>query len=65
MVMEGSPEFNPPSDRVPGQEILLISISKSRRRRNSRVFHKKESSSRVFRDACKYRPKGGIRGGPT
>ena len=58
MVMEEPPEINPPSGRVPGQELLLIPILESRRRRNSGVDGEKESSSRVFRMRCKYRPKG-------
>ena len=65
MVIEGPPEINPPSGRVPGQELLRNPISESWRRWNSRVFRKKESSSRVFEDGDKYRPKGGAKGGPT
>ena len=35
MVMERSPEVNPPSGRVPGQLLLAIPRSKSRRRQNN------------------------------
>ena len=48
MVMEGPPEINPPSGRVPGQELLLIPISGSRWRRNSGVNVEKESSLNIF-----------------
>ena len=48
MVMEEPPEINPPSGRVPGQELLLIPISGSRWRRNSGVNMEKESSLKVF-----------------
>ena len=48
MVMEGPPEINPPSGRVPGQELLLIPISGSRWRRNNGENVEKESSPRVF-----------------
>ena len=48
MVMEGPPEINPPSGRVPGQELLLIPISGSRWRWNSGENVEKESSLRVF-----------------
>ena len=49
MVMEGPPEINPPSGRVPGQELLLIPISGSRWWRNSGENVDKVSSSGVFR----------------
>ena len=58
MVMEEPPEINPPSGRVPGQELLLIPILESRWRRNSGIDHKKESFPRDFGKGCKYRPKG-------
>ena len=64
MVMEGPSEINPPFDRVPGQELLLIPILESRRRWNSGVDGKKKSSSRVFGTGCKYRPKGASEVGP-
>ena len=63
MVMEGPPEINPPSGRVPRQELLLISTLESWR--NSGVDHKKGYSSRVFGNGGKYKPKGGARGGAT
>ena len=62
MVMEEPPEINPPSGRVPGQELLLIPISGSRSRRNSAVDGEKESSLRVFGARGKYRRKVGHQG---
>ena len=47
MVMEEPPEINPPSDRVPGQELLLIPISGLRWRRNSGENMENESSLRI------------------
>ena len=41
MVMEEPPEINPPCGRVSGQELMLIPISESRRRRNNWVFAKR------------------------
>ena len=49
MVIEGPPEINPPSGRVPGQELLLIPISGSRWRQNSGENVEKESSLGIFR----------------
>ena len=49
MVMEEPPEINPPSDWVPGQELLLIPISGSRWRRNNGENVEKESSLGIFR----------------
>ena len=65
MVMEEPPEINPPSGRVPGQELLLIPILESRRWRNSKVYREKGSSSRVSGTGVKIGPKGGTGGGPT
>ena len=62
MVMEGPPEINPSSVRVPGQELLQIPISGSWRRRNNGVDGKKESSSRVFGTKGKYRRLEGHQG---
>ena len=59
MVVEKLPEVNPPSDRVPGQGLLVAPILESRRRRNIEEFAKKGSILRVFGERCKYRPKGG------
>ena len=58
MVMEGPPEINPPSGRVPGQELLLIPILESWRRQNSGKYRETESSLRVSGMGVKYRPKG-------
>ena len=62
MMMEGPSEINPPSGRVPGQELLLIPISGSRWRRNSGENVEKESSLRVFGRRGLYRRKKGTRG---
>ena len=64
-VMKGPPDINPPSGRVPRQELLLIPILESRRRRNSGEYCMAESSLMVSVTEGKYRPKGGTRGGPT
>jgi len=62
MVMEGPPEINPPSSRVPGQELLQIPISGSRWRRNSGKNVERESSLRVFGTRGKYRHLEGHQG---
>ena len=64
MVMEELPEVNPPFGRVPGQELLLILIPKSRRRWNSLVFRVTEFSLGFFWTRGKYRTKGDLGGGP-
>ena len=64
MVMEEPPAVNPPSGRVPGQELQAIPRSESRRRRNNRRNHVTELSLRVSGSRDKYRPKGGVGGGP-
>ena len=48
MQMEGLPEVNPPSGRVPGQGLLTAPILKQRRRRNREGLWKKGSASRVL-----------------
>jgi len=64
MVVEKLPEIDPPSGRVPGQGLLAIPISGSRRRWNTGENQDMECLPRVFRTGCKYRPKGGTGGGP-
>ena len=64
MVVEKLPEIDPPSGRVPGRGLLAIPILESRRRRNSGENRDTGFLLRVFRTGCKYRPKGGTRGGP-
>ena len=62
MVMEGPPEINPPSGKVPGQELLLILISGSRWQRNSGENVEKESSLGIFRSRGINRAKVGHQG---
>ena len=64
MVVEKLPEINPPSGRVPGRGLLAIPILESLRRRNSGENRDAGSLFRVSGMGCKYRPKGGIGGGP-
>ena len=64
MEMEGLPEVNPPSDRVPGQRLLAAPILKWRRRRNKEEIGKRASSFRVSSVRGKYRRKGAARGPP-
>ena len=64
MVMEGPPDINPSSDRVPGQVLPAIPRSESRRWRNSGRNHVTGNSSRVFVSGAKYMPKEDLRGGP-
>jgi len=63
MVVEKLPEINPPSGRVPGRGLLAIPILESLRRRNSGENRDAGSLFRVSASGCKYRPKGGTRGG--
>ena len=64
MVVEKLTEINPPSGRVPGRGLLAIPILESLRRRNSGENRDAGSLFRVSASGCKYRPKGGTRGGP-
>ena len=58
MVMEGLPEVNPPSGRVPGQRLLAAPILKRRWRRNVEEIRKKGSLPRVSTMGAKFRRKG-------
>src|SRR3954470_15607981 len=58
MAMEGLPEVNPPSSRVPGQRLLAALILKRRRLRNREGIRKKGSLSKVSSTGGKYRRKG-------
>src|SRR4051812_40646489 len=58
MAMEGLPEVNPPSGRVPGQRLLAAPILKWRRQRNREEIGKKGSLPRVSTTGAKYRWKG-------
>src|SRR3954462_14585504 len=58
MEMEGLPEVNPPSGRVPGQRLLAAPILKWRRRRKREWIRKKGSLPRFFPSGGKYRQKG-------
>src|SRR3954465_4327938 len=64
MEMEGLPEVNPPSGRVPGQHLLAAPILKRRRRRNREEIGKKGSCLEGFRTRAKYRRKGQPGGPP-
>src|SRR4051812_13222718 len=59
------PEIDPASDRVPGQGLLTISISGSRRRWNNGEIGDTECLPRVYGMRAKFRPKGCLSGGPT
>src|SRR4051812_14085715 len=48
MAMEGLPEVNPPSERVPGQRLLAPPILKRRRQRNREEIGKGCLVSKVF-----------------
>ena len=63
MDMEGLPEVNPPSGRVPRQRLLAAPILK-RRRRNSEGIGKKDLLPEGFWTGGKYRRKGAARGPP-
>src|SRR3954470_17173387 len=64
MAMEGLPEMNPPSGRMPGQRLLAAMILKRRRRWNKEGIGKKGSGVEGFRTGGKYRRKGEARGPP-
>src|SRR4051812_34557683 len=64
IVMERPPEVKPPSGGVPGQVLLAIPRSESRRRWNNGRNRVTDLSSRFFGARGKYRPKGGLRGAP-
>ena len=64
MAMEGLPEVNPPSGRVPGHRLLVAPILKRRRRRNKEDIGKRGSLPRVSSMGGKYRRKGAARGPP-
>src|ERR1041385_5973150 len=49
MVERRLPEVGPPSGRVPGRGLLVLPISKARRRRNRAEIAKRVLSSRVLR----------------
>src|SRR3954464_3154603 len=64
MEMEGLPEVNPPSDRVPGQRLLAAPILKRRRRYRDEI-RKKTCIIRVSSTGVIYSrrgPPGGTRG---
>src|SRR3954467_14416627 len=61
MAMEGIPEVNPPSGRVPGQRLLAAPILKRRRRRNREEIGKGASSFRVS-SSGEYIGEGGSQG---
>ena len=58
MEMEGLPEVNPPSGRVPGQSLLTTQILKRRQRQNREGIGKKGSAPRVFGVRVIYRRRG-------
>src|SRR3954471_11102236 len=62
IAMEGLPEVNPPSGRVPGQRLLAASNLK-RRRPNKEEIGKRGSLPRVSSTGGKYRRKVAARGG--
>ena len=64
MAMEGLPEVNPPSGRVPGQRLLVDPILEQWRRWNREEIRKKGSLLRVSMTGAKYRRKGAARGPP-
>src|SRR4051812_39484211 len=64
MEMEGLPEVNPPSGRVPGQRLLAAPILKRQRRRNREEIGKRGSMPRVSSSGGKYRRKGQPGGPP-
>ena len=61
MAMEGFPEVNPPSGRVPGQRLLAAPIFKWRRQ-NREGIRKKGSLPRVSSTGVLYRQRGAARG---
>src|SRR4051812_48862416 len=64
MVVEKLPEINPPSGRVLGQVCGALPILESPRLWNRGEYREKRCLPRVSVMVCKYRPKGGTRGGP-
>src|SRR4051812_8362281 len=62
MEMEGLPEVNPPSGRMPGQLLLATPILKRRRWRNKEEIGKRGSGVEGFRTGDKYRRKGAAKG---
>src|SRR3954462_3131603 len=62
MAMEKLPEVNPPSGRVPGQDLLAAPILKRRRRQNREEIGNKGSVLEGFCTRAKYRRKGAARG---
>src|SRR4051812_33382162 len=63
MVVEKSPEVNPPFDGVPGRGLLVLLILEALQRWNREVIRDAGLSSRVSATTGKNRPKGGTRGG--
>ena len=62
MAMEGLPEVVPPSDRVPGQLLLVAPILKWRRRRYREENGNSRSILGVSSAGAKYRQRGALRG---
>src|SRR3954471_13768428 len=58
MELEGLPEVNPPSTRVPRQRLLAAPILKRRRQRNREEIGKRGSLPRDSSTGGKYRGKG-------
>ncbi|KAE8820357.1 hypothetical protein D1007_01790 [Hordeum vulgare] len=65
MVMEKLPEVNPPSGRVPRRGVLALSISEALQRQIGGEICDSGSVFRVSHRRGKYRPKEGVRGGPS
>src|SRR5436309_1306253 len=64
MEMEGLPEVNPLSGRVPEQRLLAAPILKRRRQQNREEIRKKGSLPRVSTMGANYRRTGAARGPP-
>src|ERR1041385_6350242 len=62
MVVEKLPEVIPPSGRVPGRGLLVLSILEARRRRNRGEIAKKGSRSGGFTSRGIYMRRGAARG---
>ena len=58
MAMEGLPEVNPPSGRVPGERLLAAPILKRQRWQNIEEIEKRGSLPRVYSTGGKYRRRG-------
>src|ERR1041385_635049 len=64
MVVEKLPEVVPPSGRVPGRGLLVLSILEAWRRRNRGEIAKKGSVPEGFSSRGINRQRGAARGGP-